>query len=116
LGHALILSVRAAGTGLNLTRAGHVIHFDRPWNPAVEDQATDRAHRIGQRRTVNVHHLIVEGTVEDRISALLERKRELTEAVLAGGGSALTELDDGELRALVNLSQDLGAGGSGGAA
>jgi superfamily II DNA or RNA helicase len=112
--HALILSVRAAGTGLNLTRAGHVIHFDRPWNPAVEDQATDRAHRIGQRRTVNVHHLIAEGTVEDRISALLERKRGLTEAVLAGGGSALTELDDGELRALVNLSQDLGAGGAGG--
>ena len=118
-GHALILSVRAAGTGLNLTRAGHVIHFDRPWNPAVEDQATDRAHRIGQRRTVNVHHLIAEGTVEDRISALLERKRGLTEAVLAGGGSALTELDDGELRALVNLSRDLGASsasGSGGAA
>ena len=108
-GHALILSVRAAGTGLNLTRAGHVIHFDRPWNPAVEDQATDRAHRIGQHRTVNVHHLIAEGTVEDRISALLERKRELTEAVLASGESALTELDDGELRALVSLSQDLGA-------
>ena len=107
-GHALILSVRAAGTGLNLTRAGHVIHFDRPWNPAVEDQATDRAHRIGQHRTVNVHHLIAEGTVEDRISALLERKRELTEAVLASGESALTELDDGELRALVNLSQYLG--------
>jgi len=108
-GNALILSVRAAGTGLNLTRAGHVIHFDRPWNPAVEDQATDRAHRIGQHRTVNVHHLIAEGTVEDRISALLERKRELTEAVLASGESALTELDDGELRALVSLSQDLGA-------
>jgi superfamily II DNA or RNA helicase len=108
-GHALILSVRAAGTGLNLTRAGHVIHFDRPWNPAVEDQATDRAHRIGQHRTVNVHHLIAEGTVEDRISALLERKRALTEAVLASGESALTELDDGELRALVSLSRDLGA-------
>ena len=67
-GVALILSVRAAGTGLNLTRAGHVIHFDRPWNPAVEDQATDRAHRIGQHRTVNVHHLMAEGTVEDRIA------------------------------------------------
>jgi SNF2 family DNA or RNA helicase len=108
-GHALILSVRAAGTGLNLTRAGHVIHFDRPWNPAVEDQATDRAHRIGQHRTVNVHHLMAEGTVEDRICALLERKRELTQAVLANGESALTELGDGELRALVSLSQDLGA-------
>ena len=109
-GVALILSVRAAGTGLNLTRAGHVIHFDRPWNPAVEDQATDRAHRIGQHRTVNVHHLIAEGTVEDRIAELLARKRGLTEAVLAGGETALTELDDGELRALVSLSQ--GAGGA----
>ena len=109
-GVALILSVRAAGTGLNLTRAGHVIHFDRPWNPAVEDQATDRAHRIGQHRTVNVHHLIAEGTVEDRIAELLTRKRGLTEAVLAGGETALTELDDGELRALVSLSQ--GAGGA----
>ncbi|HUY49044.1 MAG TPA: SNF2-related protein [Streptosporangiaceae bacterium] len=105
---ALILSVRAAGTGLNLTRASHVIHFDRPWNPAVEDQATDRAHRIGQHRCVNVHHLIAEGTVEDRIAELLARKRGLTEAVLAGGERALTELDDGELRALVSLSQDGG--------
>jgi superfamily II DNA or RNA helicase len=109
-GVALILSVRAAGTGLNLTRAGHVIHFDRPWNPAVEDQATDRAHRIGQHRTVNVHHLIAEGTVEDRIAELLARKRGLTEAVLAGGETALTELDDGELHALVSLGQ--GAGGA----
>ena len=87
-----------------------MIHFDRPWNPAVEDQATDRAHRIGQRRTVNVHHLIAEGTVEDRIAELLARKRGLTEAVLAGGETALSELDDGELRALVNLGQ--GAGGA----
>lgn len=105
VGAALILSVRAAGTGLNLTRADHVIHFDRPWNPAVEDQATDRAHRIGQYRSVNVHHLIAEGTVEDRIAELLARKRGLTDAVLAGGEIALTELDDGELRALVSLSQ-----------
>ena len=107
-GVALILSVRAAGTGLNLTRAGHVIHFDRPWNPAVEDQATDRAHRIGQHRTVNVHHLIAEGTVEDRIAEMLARKRGLTEAVLAGGETALTELDDGELRALVSLGRGAG--------
>jgi superfamily II DNA or RNA helicase len=108
-GDALILSVRAAGTGLNLTRAGHVIHFDRPWNPAVEDQATDRAHRIGQHRLVEVHHLIAEGTVEDRIAELLARKRGLTEAVLAGGETALTELSDGELRALVSLSADTDA-------
>ena len=110
-GHALILSIQAAGTGLNLTRAGHVIHFDRPWNPAVEDQATDRAHRIGQHRLVEVHHLIAEGTVEDRIAALLTRKRELTEAVLPGGKMALTELSDRDLSALVSLSADLSTEG-----
>jgi superfamily II DNA or RNA helicase len=111
-GDALVLSVRAAGTGLNLTRAGHVIHFDRPWNPAVEDQATDRAHRIGQHRLVEVHHLIAEGTVEDRIAGLLARKRELTEAVLAGGELALTELSDSELSALVRLGADRTTGGT----
>ena len=102
-GDVLIVSVRAAGVGLNLTRARHVIHFDRPWNPAVEDQATDRAHRIGQRDTVHVHHLITEGTVEDRIAELLVRKRELAESVLGAGERALTSLDDDELRALVSL-------------
>lgn len=105
-GDALILSVRAAGTGLNLTRAGHVIHFDRPWNPAVEDQATDRAHRVGQHRLVEVHHLIAEGTVEDRIAGLLARKRELTEAVLPSVPMALSELSDSELSALVSLGTD----------
>ncbi|WP_234048870.1 SNF2-related protein [Streptomyces liliifuscus] len=98
-----ILSVKAAGTGLTLTRAEHVIHYDRPWNPAVEDQATDRAHRIGQHRTVQVHHLITEGTVEDHINELLARKRALTDAVLTSGEGALTELDDTELTALVSL-------------
>ncbi|MCL3999083.1 SNF2-related protein [Streptomyces lavenduligriseus] len=98
-----ILSVKAAGTGLTLTRAEHVIHYDRPWNPAVEDQATDRAHRLGQRRTVQVHHLITEGTVEDHINALLARKRALTDAVLTSGEDALTELDNAELAALVTL-------------
>ncbi|MCX4792279.1 DEAD/DEAH box helicase [Streptomyces sp. NBC_01221] len=98
-----ILSVKAAGTGLTLTRAEHVIHYDRPWNPAVEDQATDRAHRIGQHRTVQVHHLVTEGTVEDHITELLARKRALTEAVLTSGEGALTELDDTELAALVTL-------------
>jgi hypothetical protein len=107
-GDALILSVRAAGTGLTLTRAGHVIHFDRPWNPAVEDQATDRAHRIGASRLVEVHHLITEGTVEDRIAELLARKRGLADAVLASGEVALTDLSDGELRALVSLGKDQG--------
>ncbi|OKJ32538.1 hypothetical protein AMK22_22680 [Streptomyces sp. CB01580] len=98
-----VLSVKAAGTGLNLTRAEHVVHYDRPWNPAVEDQATDRAYRIGQRRTVQVHHLITEGTVEDHIAELLARKRALTEAVLTSGESALADLDDTELAALVTL-------------
>ncbi|MEV7470107.1 SNF2-related protein [Streptomyces kronopolitis] len=98
-----ILSVKAAGTGLNLTRAEHVVHYDRPWNPAVEDQATDRAHRIGQRRTVQVHHLITEGTVEDHIAELLARKRALTDAVLTAGEGALADLDDTELAALVTL-------------
>ncbi|MBN1172049.1 MAG: hypothetical protein JXA67_07735 [Micromonosporaceae bacterium] len=110
-GDALILSVRAAGTGLNLTRAGHVIHFDRPWNPAVEDQATDRAHRIGQHRLVEVHHLIVEGTIEDRIAGLLASKRELTEAVFSHQQLALAELSDSELSALVSLGADPITGG-----
>jgi superfamily II DNA or RNA helicase len=98
-----LLSLRAAGTGLNLTRADHVVHFDRWWNPAVEEQATDRAYRIGQTRPVQVHRLISEGTVEDRIAALLETKRALADAVLAGGEAALTELTDAELADLVEL-------------
>ncbi|MEF2525975.1 DEAD/DEAH box helicase [Streptomyces sp. CS62] len=98
-----LLSLKAAGTGLNLTRAGHVVHFDRWWNPAVEEQATDRAHRIGQERPVQVHRLIAEGTVEDRIAELLESKRALAEAVLGSGEAALTELTDRELADLVSL-------------
>jgi SNF2 family DNA or RNA helicase len=99
-----LLSLRAAGTGLNLTRADHVVHYDRWWNPAVEDQATDRAHRIGQTRPVQVHRLVAEGTVEDRIAALLERKRSLADAVLAGGEAGFSELTDAELADLVRLS------------
>ncbi|MEU8246868.1 DEAD/DEAH box helicase [Nonomuraea sp. NPDC048916] len=98
-----LLSLKAAGTGLNLTRADHVIHYDRWWNPAVEDQATDRAHRIGQSRPVQVHRLIAEGTIEDRIAAMLAAKRSLAESVLASGEAALTELTDAELAALVEL-------------
>jgi SNF2 family DNA or RNA helicase len=98
-----LLSLRAAGTGLNLTRADHVVHYDRWWNPAVEDQATDRAYRIGQTRPVQVHRLISEGTVEDRIADLLASKRALADAVLAGGEAALTELTDAELVDLVEL-------------
>ena len=98
-----LLSLKAAGTGLNLTRADHVIHFDRWWNPAVEDQATDRAHRIGQTRPVQVHRLITEGTIEDRIAEMLAAKRSLADAVLASGEAAFTELTDTELAALVEL-------------
>jgi SNF2 family DNA or RNA helicase len=98
-----LLSLKAAGTGLNLTRADHVVHFDRWWNPAVEDQATDRAYRIGQTRPVQVHRLVAEGTVEDRIAAMLREKRALADAVLAGGEAALTELSDTELAELVQL-------------
>jgi superfamily II DNA or RNA helicase len=98
-----LLSLKAAGTGLNLTRADHVVHFDRWWNPAVEDQATDRAYRIGQTRPVQVHRLIAEGTIEDRIAGMLAAKRELAEAVLSGGEAALTELSDAELADLVQL-------------
>ncbi|GGQ86044.1 DEAD/DEAH box helicase [Couchioplanes azureus] len=98
-----LLSLKAAGVGLNLTRADHVIHYDRWWNPAVEQQATDRAYRMGQTRPVQVHRLISEGTLEDRIAALLESKRELAESVLADGESVLTTLSDAELSALVRL-------------
>ncbi|WP_419184302.1 SNF2-related protein [Streptomyces canus] len=98
-----LLSLKAAGTGLNLTRAEHVVHYDRWWNPAVEAQATDRAYRIGQTRPVQVHRLIAEGTVEDRIADMLHRKRELADAVLGSGDAALTELTDAELADLVEL-------------
>jgi len=98
-----LLSLKAGGTGLNLTRADHVIHVDRWWNPAVEDQATDRAYRIGQTRPVQVHRLITEGTVEQKIADLLTRKRGLADAVLGSGEVALTELTDEELRDLVAL-------------
>ncbi|BCL32426.1 DEAD/DEAH box helicase [Streptomyces aurantiacus] len=98
-----LLSLKAAGTGLNLTRAEHVVHYDRWWNPAVEAQATDRAYRIGQTRPVQVHRLIAEGTIEDRIADMLLRKKELADAVLGSGESALTELTDAQLADLVEL-------------
>ncbi|MCX4821106.1 DEAD/DEAH box helicase [Streptomyces sp. NBC_01142] len=98
-----LLSLKAAGTGLNLTRAEHVVHYDRWWNPAVEAQATDRAYRIGQTQPVQVHRLIAEGTIEDRIADMLARKRELADSVLGSGEAALTELTDAELADLVEL-------------
>lgn len=100
-----VLSLKAGGTGLNLTAASHVIHFDRWWNPAVEDQATDRAYRIGQRRNVLVHKFVCRGTIEERIEELIASKRHLSGQLLAdsGPGTLLTELPDEELLALVAL-------------
>jgi SNF2 family DNA or RNA helicase len=98
-----LLSLKAGGTGLNLTRADHVVHVDRWWNPAVEEQATDRAYRIGQTRPVQVHRMITRGTIEERIAELLARKRSLADAVLARGEAALTELSNEDLRDLVAL-------------
>jgi SNF2-related domain/SNF2 Helicase protein/Helicase conserved C-terminal domain len=98
-----LLSLKAGGTGLTLTRATHVLHYDRWWNPAVEDQATDRAYRIGQDRPVQVHRLIAEGTLEDRIAALLEKKRDLADAVIGSGERWIAELSDSELTELVSL-------------
>ena len=101
-----ILSLRAGGTGLNLTAANHVFHFDRWWNPAVENQATDRAYRIGQERNVQVHKFICAGTLEDRIDEMIERKREIAEQVVGTGEGWLTELSNDELRDVLALSRD----------
>ena len=97
-------SLKAGGTGLNLTAASHVIHFDRWWNPAVENQATDRAFRIGQNRNVLVHKFVCQGTIEEKIDAMLEEKAQLASDLLEGGAETmLTEMTDSELIRLVSL-------------
>jgi SNF2 family DNA or RNA helicase len=101
-----VLSLKAGGTGLNLTRANHVFHFDRWWNPAVEDQATDRAHRIGQTQRVQVHKLVCAGTLEERIGAMIRRKKAVAEQVVGSGEAWLTELSTEQLRELVALGDD----------
>jgi superfamily II DNA or RNA helicase len=101
-----VLSVKAGGTGLNLTAASHVFHYDRWWNPAVEDQATDRAYRIGQTRAVQVHKLLCAGTVEEKVDRLLEHKRKLASKIIGAGEQWITELGDTELRELVALSKE----------
>ena len=102
-----VLSLKAGGSGLNLTAASHVVHFDRWWNPAVENQATDRAFRIGQKRNVLVHKFVCRGTIEERIDQLIESKRQMAEDMLSGGGEInLTELADADLMALVRLDLD----------
>ncbi len=100
----LVLSVRAGGTGLNLTKANHVIHFDRWWNPSVENQATDRAFRIGQDKNVMVHKFVCKGSVEEKIDALISSKKELAENVIgAGGENWITEMSNDELMKLLRL-------------
>ena len=103
----MLLSLKAGGVGLNLTAATHVFHYDRWWNPAVEDQATDRTYRIGQDRDVQVHKLIAMGTLEEKIDAILESKRDLADRVVGSGEGWLTELDDDALRRLVALDSDI---------
>jgi SNF2 family DNA or RNA helicase len=101
-----ILSLKAGGTGLNLTAANHVIHIDRWWNPAVEDQATDRAFRIGQRKDVQVRKFVCVGTVEERIDAMIEEKKALAERIVGTGEGWLTELSVAELRKIIALSPE----------
>lgn len=98
-----VLSLKAGGVGLNLTRANHVLHYDRWWNPAVENQATDRVFRIGQQKNVQVHKLICQGTLEERIDELIEHKKALSEQVVGSGETWLTEMSDSELRELITL-------------
>jgi SNF2 family DNA or RNA helicase len=101
-----ILSLKAGGTGLNLTRANHVFHIDRWWNPAVENQATDRAFRLGQTRNVQVHKFVCTGTLEERIHDMLESKKQLAEQTVDAGEQWLTELDTDQLRTLLLLDRD----------
>ena len=101
-----LLSLRAGGTGLNLTRANHVFHFDRWWNPAVEDQATDRAFRIGQTKNVLVHKFVCLGTLEERLDALIEEKKALAESIVGSGENWLTEMSTAQLREMVKLRQE----------
>jgi SNF2 family DNA or RNA helicase len=101
-----ILSLKAGGTGLNLTAANHVFHFDRWWNPAVEDQATDRAFRIGQTQDVQVHKFLCAGTLEERIDEMIESKKALAESVVGAGEGWLTELSTDELRDMMSLRKD----------
>jgi SNF2 family DNA or RNA helicase len=101
-----ILSLKAGGTGLNLTGANHVFHFDRWWNPAVENQATDRAFRIGQTRNVQVHKFICAGTLEEKIDEMIARKRGIAEKVIGTGEGWLTELSTAELKNLFALRKE----------
>jgi non-specific serine/threonine protein kinase len=101
----MVLSLKAGGVGLNLTRANHVIHFDRWWNPAVENQATDRAFRIGQKKKVLVHKFIASGSIEEKIDAMIEDKQQLSKDVIAAGSEDwITEMDNEKVMELFRLS------------
>jgi SNF2 family DNA or RNA helicase len=102
----MILSLKAGGVGLNLTRANHVFHFDRWWNPAVENQATDRVFRIGQTRNVQVHKFVCTGTLEEKIHDMIESKKQLAEQVVGAGEEWLTEMDTDQLRNLLLLDRN----------
>ena len=102
---AFVLSLKAGGIGLNLTRASHVFHYDRWWNPAVEDQATDRAFRIGQTRNVMVHKFLCGGTLEERIDDMIAHKSALAAEIVTSGEVFLTELSNDELDQLLRLSE-----------
>ena len=100
---AFLISLKAGGTGLTLTEADYVFILDPWWNPATEEQAIDRTHRIGQTKPVQVHRFVTQGTIAEKIAELLTRKRSIADSVLASGETALTELSDAELRDLVEL-------------
>jgi len=105
-----ILSLKAGGTGLNLTAANHVFHIDRWWNPAVEDQATDRAFRIGQSKNVEVHLMIAGGTLEEKIDTVLEEKRALAGSIIGTGEDWITGLSTEDLRELLSLRKSATGG------
>lgn len=100
-----VLSLKAGGVGITLTKANHVFHFDRWWNPAVEDQASDRAFRIGQEKTVFVHKFVTLGTLEERISDMIEDKKAIAGAIVGNDESWLTQLDNERFKALIRLNR-----------
>jgi SNF2 family DNA or RNA helicase len=101
-----VLSLKAGGLGLNLTAANHVFHFDRWWNPAVENQAADRVFRIGQKKNVFVHKFVCLGTLEERIDRMIEEKKSLAESVIGTGEAWLTELSNDDLKGILALRRD----------
>jgi len=102
----LILSLKAGGTGLNLTAANNVIHYDLWWNPAVENQATDRAFRIGQKKNVTIYRMISKGTFEEKINEMLQKKKELADLTINVGEKWITEMTNDELKKLVAISKE----------